>query len=822
MKDNKQKGLTSLFITIVVMVFLGFLAFNVLQGGKHSNVTKVTHTAEETTITSAESSVSGESTSNGESTKASENSSADKSKANNESSQSGESSQAEPGKEPESADEKKDENGKSSKFGMGKIKLGLDLAGGVSITYQTVQQNPSDEDMADTIYKLQQRVQNYSTEAEVYREGGNRINIDIPGVSDANAILDELGKPGSLLFVDPQGQTVLTGDQVATAKAGIIDNNGKSEYVVSLTFTDEGSKAFAEATAKLIGQRIAIIYDNVVYSNPTVQTAITGGNAQITGMTSYDEAKNLASTIRIGSLSLELEELRSNVVGAKLGQTAISTSMKAAVVGFVVLAAFMIGAFLLPGAASVIALALYIILEILLLSAFEITLTLPGIAGIILSIGMAVDANVIIFTRIKEEIALGKSVYESINSGFKKALSAIIDGNVTTLIAAAVLYVRGSGTVKGFAQTLALGIILSMFTALFVTKFILKAFYNVGLDDMKFYGKKPDRESINFVGMRKITLSVAAVILIIGVIFAGVNKSQIGGFFNYGLDFKGGTSTNVTFNKDYSLEEISKEIVPVVESVTGEAGTQTQKVQGTNQVIIKTRSLSLDEREKLNKALADKFGVDAEKITAESISGAVSSEMKKDAVVATVLATILMLIYIWIRFRDFSFAAGSILALLHDVFIVISCYAIFRWSVGSTFIACILTILGYSINATIVIFDRIRENKAILPKSTAKEELINKSVTETLTRSIYSSLTTFITIFILFLMGVPSIREFALPIMVGIVAGTYSSVFLSSVFWYLLSNKFDKKIEEKKAENAKKKKKTKKVEINKDSNGAVV
>ena len=822
MKDNKQKGLTSLFITIVVMVFLGFLAFNVLQGGKHSNVTKVTHTAEETTITSAESSVSGESTSNGESTKASENSSADKSKANNESSQSGESSQAEPGKESESADEKKDENGKSSKFGMGKIKLGLDLAGGVSITYQTVQQNPSDEDMADTIYKLQQRVQNYSTEAEVYREGGNRINIDIPGVSDANAILDELGKPGSLLFVDPQGQTVLTGDQVATAKAGIIDNNGKSEYVVSLTFTDEGSKAFEEATAKLIGQRIAIIYDNVVYSNPTVQTAITGGNAQITGMTSYDEAKNLASTIRIGSLSLELEELRSNVVGAKLGQTAISTSMKAAVVGFVVLAAFMIGVFLLPGAAAVIALALYIILEILLLSAFEITLTLPGIAGIILSIGMAVDANVIIFTRIKEEIALGKSVYESINSGFKKALSAIIDGNVTTLIAAAVLYVRGSGTVKGFAQTLALGIILSMFTALFVTKFILKAFYNVGLDDVKFYGKKPDRESINFVGMRKITLSVAAVVLIIGVIFAGVNKSQIGGFFNYGLDFKGGTSTNVTFNKDYSLEEISKEIVPVVESVTGEAGTQTQKVQGTNQVIIKTRSLSLDEREKLNKALADKFGVDAEKITAESISGAVSSEMKKDAVVATVLATILMLIYIWIRFRDFSFAAGSILALLHDVFIVISCYAIFRWSVGSTFIACILTILGYSINATIVIFDRIRENKTILPKSTAKEELINKSVTETLTRSIYSSLTTFITIFILFLMGVPSIREFALPIMVGIVAGTYSSVFLSSVFWYLLSNKFDKKIEEKKAENAKKKKKTKKVEINKDSNGAVV
>jgi len=796
MKDNKQKGLASLFITFVVLVFLGFLAYNVLTGGNSKSADSLAQSTE----TSVDASASSE---------AIESSSVDES--------SGETSVD----ESTISDETAEESGKTSKISTGKIKLGLDLAGGVSITYQTVNPNPSDEDMADTIYKLQQRVQNYSTEAEVYREGDNRINIDIPGVSDANAILDELGKPGSLIFVDPQGNTVLTGDQVATAKAGIIDNNGNSEYVVSLTFTEEGSKAFADATSRLIGQRIAIIYDNIIYSNPTVQTAITGGTAQITGMTSYDEAKNLASTIRIGSLSLELEELRSNVVGAKLGQEAISTSMKAAIAGFVVLAIFMIAIFLLPGVASVIALALYVILEILLLSAFEITLTLPGIAGIILSIGMAVDANVIIFTRIKEEIGLGKSVYESINTGFKKALSAIIDGNVTTLIAAAVLYLRGSGTVKGFAQTLALGIMLSMFTALFVTRFVLKSFYNVGLDNEKLYGKKLARKPYDFVGMKKFTLAIAGVVIAIGIIFIGVNKVKTDNFFNYGLDFKGGTSTNVTFDKDYSLDEISKEIVPVVESITGEAGTQTQKVQGTNEVIIKTRSLNLEEREKLNAALVEKFGVDAEKITAESISGAVSAEMKSDAVIATVLATILMLIYIWVRFRDFRFAAGSVLALIHDVFVVITFYAVLRWSVGSTFIACILTILGYSINATIVIFDRIRENKVLLPRAT-KEEIINTSVTETLTRSIYSSLTTFIMIFILFLMGVSSIREFALPIMVGIVAGTYSSVFLSSIFWYMLSNKFDKKIEEKKAENAKKNKKTKKVETKKDSNGAVV
>lgn len=784
MKDNKQKGLASLFITVVVLVFFGFLAYNVLSAGKGNTGAVATS---ETTISNESGEVTGD----------------------------------------EATDsDVADETGKTSKFSTGKIKLGLDLAGGVSITYQTVEPNPSDEDMADTIYKLQQRVQNYSTEAEVYREGGNRINIDIPGVSDANAILDELGKPGSLIFVDPQGNTVLTGDQVATAKAGIIDNNGNSEYVVSLTFTDEGSKAFAEATARLIGQRIAIIYDNVIYSNPTVQTAITGGTAQITGMTSYDEAKNLASTIRIGSLSLELEELRSNVVGAKLGQEAISTSMKAAAVGFVILAVFMVAVFLLPGFASVLALSLYVILEILLLSAFEITLTLPGIAGIILSIGMAVDANVIIFTRIKEEIGLGKSVNEAINLGFKKALSAIVDGNVTTLIAAAVLYLRGSGTVKGFAQTLALGIILSMFTALFVTRFIMKAFYNIGLDNPKLYGKKLAAKPINFVGMKNITIAVSVVVILAGIVGAGVNKAKYGDLFNYGIDFRGGTSTNVTFNEDYSLDRISKEVVPVVESVTGEAGTQTQKVEGSNEVIIKTRTLSVDEREKLNSALAQNFGVDAEKITAESISGAVSSEMKKDAVVATVIATILMLLYIWFRFKDFRFATSSVLALVHDVLVVIAFYALLRWSVGSTFIACILTIVGYSINATIVIFDRIRENKALLSKAT-KEEIINTSVTETLTRSIYSSLTTFIMIFVLFIMGVSSIREFALPIMVGIVAGTYSSVFLSSIFWYIFSNRFDKKIEQKKeeqkAEKAKnKKKKDKKVEINKDSNGAVV
>ena len=680
-------------------------------------------------------------------------------------------------------------------FQEGGIKLGLDLAGGVSITYQAKDENPSSEDMADTQYKLQQRVQNYSSEAEVYQEGSNRINIDIPGVTDANKVLEELGKPGSLQFYDENMQTVLEGTDVASAKPVIYKDQktGANSYDVALTFTEEGAKKFAEVTAANVGKRIAIVYDGTLYSNPVVQQAITGGQASISGMTTYEEADRLASTIRIGSLSLELEELRSNVVGAKLGQEAITTSLKAGVIGFGIVCVFMIVVYLIPGLAACIALCLYVALILILLAAFEVTLTLPGIAGIILSIGMAVDANVIIFTRIKEEIGLGKTVKSAIKTGFAKALSAIIDGNVTTLIAAAVLYWRGSGTVKGFATTLAIGIILSMFTALFVTKFALNTLYTLGFTDKKFYGVKKEKPALNFLGKRMVCFAISLLLIAGGFVGMGINKAHIGSAFNYGLDFKGGTSTSVTFNEDMSLERISDVVVPVVEEVTKDVDTQTQKVAGTNEVIIKTRTLSVEERQALNAALIEKFDVDESKIVAESISGAVSAEMKSDAVVATVIATICMLIYIWIRFKDIRFAASAVLALVHDVLVVIACYALAKWSVGSTAIACLLTIVGYSINATIVIFDRIRENLALKGSRADLADVVNQSITQTFTRSINTSLTTFVMVLVLFIMGVSSIREFALPLMAGIICGTYSSVCLTGALWYVMSTAKSKK-----------------------------
>ena len=706
------------------------------------------------------------------------------------------------------------------------IKKGLDLAGGVSITYQVVgDEKPSTEDMSDTIYKLQRRVEVYSTEAQVYQEGNDRINIEIPGVSDANTILEDLGRPGALYFIaqtdadgnenysytgsgatgyslnktieelQENGSIVIEGTDVASAQGGSgSDSLGNSQFVVDLTFTKEGTEKFGEATTKAYanGQSIGIYYDQDFISVPDVRAALTDGKAQITGMGSFEEADKIASQIRIGGLKLELEELRSNVVGAQLGEEAVSTSLKAALIGLIVIAIFMIVVYRIPGLASVIALVIYTILIVLCLNMFEITLTLPGIAGIILSIGMAVDANVIIFARIREELTEGRTVKGSIDTGFKKALSAIVDGNVTTLIAALVLALKGSGTVKGFAYTLALGIVLSMFTALFVTRLILKSFFALGLKDVKYYGTNKEKATISFLVKKNMFFVGSIAVIVLGFVFMGINGASTGKALNYSLDFVGGTSTNVTFNEDMDLASIDATVVPVFTSITGDGAVQVQKVAGSNEVIFKTRELNVDERQQLEDALVENFGVNKELITAETISSTISSEMKSDAVIAVIIATICMLVYIWFRFKDIRFAASSVAALLHDVLVVLAFYAVAKVSVGSTFIACMLTIVGYSINATIVIFDRIRENLAAMQKKDVLEELVNRSISQTLSRSIFTSLTTFIMVAALYVLGVTSIKEFALPLMVGIVCGTYSSVCITGALWYVLRTKIQK------------------------------
>ena len=670
------------------------------------------------------------------------------------------------------------------------IPLGLDLSGGVSITYQVVDENPSAEDMSDTIYKLQKRVDSYSTEASVYQVGDDRITVEIPGVQDANEILEDLGNPGSLEFQMPDGTVFMTGDMVADAQAATqTDTYGNKEYVVALKLTDEGAKIFGEVTSENIGKNLPIVYDGETISYPRVQTAITGGEAQITGMADFEEAETLATQIRIGSLSLQLSELESSVVGAQLGSQAISSSLKAGAIGLAIVMVFMIVMYAVPGIAASLALAIYTTLVIATLYLFDITLTLPGIAGIILGIGMAVDANVIVFARIREEIATGKSVQTSMKIGFQKAMSAILDGNITTLIASVVLMALGSGTVKGFAYTLMIGIILSLFTAMVVTRYILYSLYALGLKSEKLYGRAKERKSIDFIGKKAVFFTISGIIIAAGLISMGVHSATEGKALNYGLDFMGGTSTTADFGKDMTIEDIENDIVPYVEKVTGDSDVQATKVEGTTQVTIKTRTLGLDERQELEDTLAENCDVDASTITSQSISSTISGEMRSDALKAVIVSCIFMLLYIWFRFKDIRFAASAILALVHDVLVVITVYALVRISVGSTFIACVLTIVGYSINDTIVIFDRIRENLALKTgKQTAEDlrEIANKSLTQTLSRSINTSITTFIMVVMLYILGVASIRDFSLPLMAGLVCGAYSSICIATELWYVM------------------------------------
>ena len=715
-------------------------------------------------------------------------------------------------------------NGVPGTRGKGKasdIKLGLDLAGGVSITYQT-KEKVTEQELSDVVVKMQQRVEDYDG-AQVYKEGDNRVTIEIPGADNATEILEELGKPGAIYFIleytkdgktanykyDKEkqdyvltrelqdmiedGSVVVTGTDIKSADPKYMDNgiNGQ-EAIVDFNLREEGTKKFADATtlAKQKGWTIGIYYDGEFISVPSVSTAITGGSGVITGFgSSIERAQQLATNIRIGALPVELEEVTSQVVGASLGQEAIKTSLIGGAIGLAILFVFMLVVYRIQGFVADVSLVFYTCFMLLILNVYDLTLTLPGIAGFVLSIGMAVDANVIIYSRIREELAEpDATVRGAIRNGYKKALSAIIDGNVTTLIAAVVLGILGSGPVRGFAITLGVGILLSMITSLLISRWIMISMYHMGFDTPSMYGVAKEKKSIDFIGKRKIFFSIAGIAIAVGVGFMVVNSAMGKGAFNLDLEFSGGAATSITFDKEYTLEETEKEIIPVIKEATGVKNVIPQIVKDSTTIIFKTQTLSIEQREALSKALNEKFGIDTDNqdvLNYSNISATISSEMRRDAIIAVSVSLVLMLIYIWIRFRDVKFAVSAIIALAHDVLIVIAFYAISRISVGSTFIACVLTILGYSINATIVVFDRVRENMEVMKKQTLTE-LVNSSITSTLTRSIYTSITTFITVLALFIVGVDSIRDFTAPIMVGIVAGAFSSVCISGSLWFIM------------------------------------
>jgi len=661
------------------------------------------------------------------------------------------------------------------------ITKGLDLQGGVSVIMEIQEEDATKKDLDKTKQQLELRVNKIGvSETVVTTEGDKRIRIDIPGKFDSASIVDNLSKTGELTFKSPDGEVLLTGADIEEASVGSDPETGKPE--VSLEMTEAGKPKFAEATEKYLGQIITIYMDEEVLSSPRVDSVISQGKASISGSTSIEEAKTLAGLINAGALPVTVKAVSVQTVGAQLGATALPSAVKAGMLGIGLVFMLMIVFYKRPGIISCIALTLYISLTLFVFGEVGATLTLPGIAAFLLTIGMAVDANVLIFERTREELAKGVSIKTAVKKGFEEALSSIVDSNVTTIIAALVLYFFGTGAVKGFAVTLMIGILVSLFTALVVTKFLINKAVEMGLLSKlsHFRVKKamPKTNILKVIEKTKIWFAMSAIVIIIGIgcmVFRG---------FNVGIDFNGGTKVVIQLKEDFNKEEVDT----ITKKYTDDF--VSNEVEGS-QYEIKAGSLDSQKVGELINELKVTYELGEDTLVSQDEIGAsIGNDLKKNSFIALAIAFIAMLIYIAIRF-EIKFGIAALVALFHDILITLSFYAIFNVSVNSPFIAAILTIIGYSINDTIVIFDRIRENSKSMRRK-SEMEIANVSVTQTMARSINTTLTTLFTIAAVAIF-VPSVREFAIPLVIGIAAGAYSSIFIASPMWVILKKKMKHK-----------------------------
>ena len=722
------------------------------------------------------------------------------------------------------------------------IKLGLDLSGGVSITYRIRDKNPSKKDINDTVAKLEERAESYSTEYAVYPVGDDRITVEIPGGYDANAVLEDLGSPGSLYFIvqkdsdgnenysydsstgeyklnyDIQnlvdnGSVIMDGNDVKSANAAYNQTSSTStkEPVVQLTLKKKAADVFGEATTKAAssGESIGIYYDDHFISVPKVESAIKDGSCVINGMSDYDEAEQLATFIRVGAINLKLEEMESSVAGAQLGGKALSSSVKAAIIGLILVMLFMILNYSLSGVVASIGLAIYTTVTVALIYLFEITLTLPGIAGVILGIGMAVDANVLIYERTKEELRAGKGVKKALADGYSNAFSAIFDSNLTSIITGIILFNFGTGPIRGFATTLIIGILISFFTAVFMTRLFYDHFMSKDkLLNLTFSSKISKNLMANahfdFMGKNKLWLTTTGAIIVICIAFLATRG------LSQSIDFTGGRNFIVQFENKVEPEQVRE----LISSKFGDAnvsviaiGTDGKTVRISTNYRIEEEGNNIDSEieaylyETLKPLLTQNITletfIDRENhtggsiISSQKVGPSIADDIKVSAIWSVVLALIAIGIYILIRFRNIAYSIGSVAALACDTIIILGAYSIcwgwmpFSLEIDQTFIGAILTAIGYSINDKVVIFDRVREFFGLYPKRD-RFQLFNDSLNTTLARTINTSLSTLIVLLCIFILGGDSIRSFAFAMILGVVFGTLSSLFVASPIAYLL------------------------------------
>lgn len=683
-----------------------------------------------------------------------------------------------------------------------KIQLGLDIKGGVYVVMEA-QTDATGDDlkklMEQTQAVIEQRVNQMGlSEPVVTTEGEKRVRVELPGAEDADEAIKQIGRTAQLQFFLADGTLMLDGSMVKDAS--ITADNEHGGYAVALEFDKQGTEAFAQATSKALSgsvtssmegvhsKAIAIVLDNQVISAPVVNDVIQNGQAIITaggtGGFPQEEATNLSALIRGGSLPVALEEINTSTRTATIGYKAFEMSVIAGAIGIGLILIMMLAIYGIMGIAADIALLLYVLIVFWVMAGMGGVLTLPGIAGIILSIGMAVDANVIIFSRIKEEIANGKSVRVSVQSGFRRALSTILDSQITTIIAAIVLYQFGTGSVRGFAMTLMIGIIASIFTAAVITQLYLSLISDSKhFSTKKYFGMNEDntpkftlKKEFNFIKYRKKYYIVAVAIIVIGLLLGGIRG------YNYGIDFTGGTMMQFDMGKQIELSKVHSSLDKV--------GINSPDIvyagEDNKEVIIRTMdSLDNADRNKVISQFNKDFGITKKDVLeAEQFGPSVGKELRDNAIKSVIIAALGMLIYIIIRF-EWKFGIAAISGVAHDVLMVLAFYGIFHVTINSPFIAGILTVVGYSINDTIVIFDRIRENIGLMKKKKT-EELIDKSINQTLSRSLMTSATTLVVMIPLFVLTSETIREFMLPLIIGVLVGTMSSIFMCSPIYYEL------------------------------------
>ncbi len=680
------------------------------------------------------------------------------------------------------------------------LKLGLDIKGGVVVVYEAAAEGDLDAAVEQTIKILDRRINQLGlTEPIITRQGENRIRIELPGVGNATEAIKVVGKTAQLEFLlvkdgsnalpgmnksSFEHELVVTGKNVADA---YVAQNQYGNPAVGLKFDSEGSELFRTATERALKRedangQIAIVLDGEVISAPGVSSVIPNGEGIIDGNFTIESANNLALLIRGGALPAVLTEAYISEVGPTLGLGAFNSAISAALVGIIAVALYMMLAYRYPGVVASIALAIYALIIMYGMLFFDATLTLPGIAGIVISFGMAVDANVIIFERIKEELANQKSIRASVSAGFKRAMSTVVDSNTTTFIAALILFYFGSGPIKGFAVTLMLGIVASMITAVIITRYLLMLSVSV-INKPAFYGvKERSEKTFDLLKNYKLFFAISGAVILVGLGVFAIKQ------FNYGIDFTGGPMIQIDLHQTVDRTQAADDIAAL--------GLNPQIVHAgadNHQIVVKTiEKLDTARRYEVFEIYKNKYGLqDSDLISSEQISASVSNDIKVSAFVSVLLASLLMLAYITFRF-EFVFGVGAIISLVHDVLVLLAVYAVFRLPVNQSLIAAVLTVVGYSINDTIVVYDRIREDvKREKTKNYLK--LANDSVNHTLSRTINTTVTTIVVIVCLYVLGSESIKEFALPLFIGITVGTYSSIFIASASWALIKNKLDGK-----------------------------